>query len=137
MTQGLKIGAGWNVALGSLTDIATISVSGIKFADPKTQYFYGHGQRTIRADGSVYDSGYPYITWRFGIMTFAQYPYAQSTWCSGGWSGQVTIYCPLNDPSSFQRMNAVLIVPQQTELRAHLGWYIDVPFMFTRLVAAS
>jgi hypothetical protein len=131
-----SICAGYNQPLGNLLPIALIKVNGRAFAEPKVQYYYSPGKRLIRADGSVYDTGYPTVVWHFGIMYFDQYPYLQSAYATGGWGGQVTILTTLNDVT-YSRMNAAMIIPQQTELKSHMGWYVDVPVQFTRLVASS
>lgn len=137
MSQGYKIAPNWNVSLGSLVDITAISVNGKPFADPKVIPFYSPGQRLIRADGSVYNAGFAEVTWQFGFMFFDQYYYLSSTYCGGGWSGEVTILTSLANIGSFARMNAQLIMPQQTELKAGLGWFTDVPIKFTMLVPSS
>lgn len=132
----LSICAGYNQPLGNLLPIALIKVNGRNFAEPKVQYFYSPGKQLIRADGSVYNSGFAMVNWLFGLMYFDQYPYLQSAYAGGGWSGPVTILTTLNDVT-FSRMNAQMIIPQQTALKSHMGWYVDVPVQFTRLVAAS
>jgi len=137
MSQGLKIASGWNVGSGSLVDITAVTDGTNHFADPKSQYFYTPGQRLIRADGSVYNAGFAEVTWQFGIMFFNQLYYLQQTYCSGGWSGQVTILTNTLNPVSFSRLNAQMILPQPSELKAQMGWYVDVPVKFTMLLAAS
>lgn len=132
----LSICAGYNQPLGNLLPIALIKVNGIAFAEPKTQYFYTPGKRLIRADGSVYNSGFAEAVWNFGILTFDQLAYLQTNYCSGGWSGNITVLTTTIG-TTLSRLNAQLILPQPSELKAHMSWYIDVPIHLTRLTAAS
>lgn len=137
MSQGYKIAAGYNVPLISLTDITAVTDGVNHFVDPKAIYSYTPGQRLIRADGSVFNAGFAEVSWIMGILFFTQLPYAMTTWCNGTWSGPVTILTSLANIGSFQRMNAQLILPQPTELKSQMGWFVDAPFKFTMLTVAS
>lgn len=136
MSEGYKIATGWNVGSGSLTDIETIVVSGQRFAGPKVTPLYDPGGRKYRTDGSVFNSGFSAITWRFGILYYQQWKYLRDTYCAGGFSGKVTILSDTGD-AVFARWNAVLQLPFPNALKGSMTWYKDADITMARIVASS
>lgn len=133
---GYKIGVGYNVALGSLVDISSITPSGdMPFASPEVLPHFDPGLENVRGDGLTSYSGFQKISWSFGFLTYPQWVYLSSTYCNNSLSGKVTIYTTLAT-LSFVRMNAILILPKPTSLQAE-NWYKKASVDFTRLVASS
>jgi hypothetical protein len=130
-----SIAAGYNVALLSLVNIESIKPTSDKyFIYPLASPLYDPGTYRIRGDGSVYVAGFPAIDWQFTGMTKAQYEYARTTWCNGGFSGQVTIYTRPGT-TAYARYNAVLILPKPTDMKWAGDAFEDVKWKFRRLVA--
>jgi len=133
------IGVGYNVALGSLTNIEKISVSGHDFFAPKAFGHYNPGQFSRRTDGIGYYGGFNSVRWVFMAMTHSQYNYLRNVYCAGGYSGLVTIYTTLGqDDNIYARMNAVLDIPP-TEGLGDFFAFANPPIslLFSRLAAAS
>lgn len=133
MSQGYKIAAGFNVALGSMTDITTIVPSGDEaFADPKVLPMYEDGIVKIRGDGLVTIQGFAAQIWFWTRLTYKQYDYLRQTYCSGGLSGQVTVLVNVGGSASLTRMNAVLILNMPKDIKSEFR-YQDAMATFTRL----
>lgn len=129
MTQGYKIGVGYNVTIGSLVDIATISVSGQKFADPKVTPLFDDGEVVDRLDSLLDAEGFQTETWQFGILFQFQYTYLSLTYCGGGLSGKVTILTNLGTTSTFYRKNAIMRLKKRSELSG-FPWFKNAPVTF-------
>ena len=133
-----RLAPGYNVALDALTNIELIKPTGdIYFYPPRVYPTYNPGLYRIRGDGSVYLAGYGAQLWHFGVLTYAQYEYLRTTYCSGGFSGPLTIYTRLATVF-YQRCNAMLILPKPADSddgRSPL--YLKNPVQMTRLVLAS
>ncbi len=134
--EDYRIATGFNVALGSLTNIEGITPPGDEpFAAPKALPLYDQGKIAVRLNGLQFTRGYPNVQWFFSRMTYVQLAYLASTYCSGGLSGQVTIYTTLG-AAAYSRMNAVINLPKPATLRSQYR-YTDVAITFTRLSASS
>ena len=136
--QQEAIGVGWNVPQISLIRISSIKPTGDEyFADPKSTGLYNLGLAKIDGDGNVKLIGSRMAPWMFTRLTWLQWYYASATWCSGGLSGPVTIYTPLNSQNgTYTRVNAILVLPQPSELRSEYR-YNEATFKFTRLRTPS
>lgn len=129
------IAAGANVALTSLTNIETIKPSGDRyFYAPQAIPFGSPGQRKRKLNGVAFFAGYPAVDWRFAVLTRKQYEYLKSTYCSGSYSGLVTIYTTLSG-NTFARYNAVIDVPETAVIPEGYFAYKNVSVRFTHLVA--
>lgn len=120
-----RIGAGNDLALGSLTNIEDITPSGdVAFYAPEVLASYDPGIRRIRGNGSLYHAGYPNQTWTWKRMTRKQYAYLRATYCSGGYDGPVTIYTRFGDDAdTYVRCNARMIVPKENEMQTYFTNY--------------
>ncbi len=133
-----RIGAGWNVALGSLTNIETITPTGEPtFKAPDVYGSYDPGVRRIRADGSLYHAGFGMVQWRFAGITRGQVRYLMETYCANGYSGKVTINTRLDDPDTYTRYNAYMLLPKLSESQKRSWAFQDYIVRFTRLAASS
>ena len=107
-----RIAAGHNVPLANLVNIETIIPSGDRrFYPPRSFGTYSPGAIRVRADGRLYFAGFPSLTWKFSILTIAQFKYLQTTYCNNSYSGKVTIYTKLDDNSTYVRCNAIMVLP--------------------------
>lgn len=134
--QDYRIGAGYNVALGSLVNIESITpVGDQRFLVVNSFGSYDPGAARVRADGTIYLAGYATVLWRLAALTFKQYEYLSTTYCSGGISGKVTIYTRLNAIGTYVRCNAILILPKLAELDKRVSAFANTALTFTRVVA--
>ena len=137
MSQGYKLAANWNVALGGLVDITTIVPSGtVAFADPKVLPLYDDGIIKIDGAGNVFVQGYAVQPWFWNFLFYKQYDYLRDTYCAGGLSGNVTVLVNVGGDASLTRKNAVLVLPKPSDLKG-FPWYHDVTAKFTRLKTPS
>ena len=130
-----RIGAGYNVALASLTNVETITDSdGYKMRAPYAILTYNAGQFRIRTDGTAYQAGYGSLTWVFAVVTRAQMAKLSTDYCAGGYSGKVTIYTRTTT-STYARYNAVLLLPNPAETQRMMKHIREYAVRLTRLVA--
>lgn len=132
--QQEAIAAGFNVALVSLTPIASITPTGDEqFAPPKSTGLYDPGMFVVDGDGNINIQSFAVAPWMFTRLTWLQLYYASATWCSGGWSGPVTVLTPIGSQNgTYTRLNAILILPKPSELRSEYR-YQEAVWKFTRL----
>lgn len=137
MSEGYKIASGYNVALGSLVDIETITPSSDEpFAGPQVIALYDDGLLAVRGDGLITIRGFASVTWRFGRMTYAQYAYLKATYCGGGLSGLVTILTALGSATKV-RMNAAMTLKKPVDLHAEVWYRAPIDVVFTKLETAA
>lgn len=130
-----KIAAGYNVALNSLINIEAIRPTNDQyFYAPKAIPYGSPGAKRVKLNGVSYRSGYPYVDWQFGVLTRVQFEYLKTTYCSGGYSGQVTVYTTVSG-STYQRYNAVIDVPETAAISDGFFAYKNVAVRFSHLVA--
>lgn len=130
-----KIAAGYNVALGSLVNIESIRPTNDQyFYAPKAIPYGSPGAKKIKLNGVSYRSGYPYVDWQFGVLTRAQYEYLKTTYCSGGYTGQVTVYTTVSG-NTYARYNAVIDVPETAAIPDGFYAYKNVAVRLSHLVA--
>lgn len=130
-----KIAAGWDVVSGSLTLLTSISVSGQPIFGPEVIRHYNPGIYKIQGNGLVKTIGYKSVKWHFGILTYDQWAYLSTTYCSGGYSGKVTVSTNLGT-STYVRMNAILILPVPDTLQGK-NWYQNADVELTRFAPAA
>ena len=130
-----KIAAGYNVALNSLVNIETIKPTNDQyFYAPKAIPYGSPGAKKVKLNGVSYRSGYPYVDWLFGVLTRAQYEYLKTTYCSGGYTGLVTVYTTVSG-STYARYNAVIDVPETAAITDGFYAYKNVAVRLSHLVA--
>lgn len=130
-----RIGAGWNLPLGSLTNIETIiPTNDVAFYAPQSWGSFDDGAVRLRPDGSIYHAGFASVHWSWRRMTRAQYQYLRDTYCSGGRSGTVTIYTRTDTEATYERYNAVMQVPKMPEANPNFTNF-GCEVLMVRLVA--
>lgn len=134
-TASYKIAATYNVALNSLVNIELIKPTNDQyFFAPLAIPFGSPGVKRVRLDGTSFRAGYPSVEWRFDVLTRAQYEYLKTTYCSGGYSGQVTIYTTVSG-NTFARYNAVIDIPETVAMSSGYYAYRGVGVRLSHLVA--
>lgn len=134
-----KIGAGYNLPAGSLTNIESITPSGdTAFYPPVSYGLFNPGDFKIRGDGKVYLSGFPSTQWIWtgnpgGRITQKQARYLQDTYAGGGYSGTVTIQTQTDNPGTYGRFNAVMILPKLPDAGKNFNVFQQYAVSFSRL----
>lgn len=133
-----KIGAGWNLPDGSLTNVEDIHPTNDVNCYPPVA-LYNPGNYLIRGDGSLYIAGYPAVQWVFGgnpggKITRLQARYFQDTYCNGGYSGTVTINTLTDNPGTYTRANAVMILPKLPDSGKNFTVFQSYQISLTRIV---
>ncbi len=130
-----RIAANYNVALNSLVNIERIKPTDDQyFFAPAAIPFGSPGLKRVKLDGSGFRAGYPSVEWRFDVLTRAQYEYLKSTYCSGGYTGKVTVYTTVSG-STYARYNAVIDVPETITISSGFYAYRAVSVRLSHLVA--
>jgi hypothetical protein len=135
------IGAGWNVALVSLTNVELIRPTGERYLYPPQSFgTYDPGIFRVRGDGSVTTSGKPFLLWRWtgqpgGRLTYGQARHIQTTYAAGGWSGKVTIYTKTTNSAAYERYNAMIILPKFSEAEPNFRVFTRFDIRMTQLAA--
>lgn len=93
---------------------------------------YAQGEATTNTNGRLTFIGYPSLQWQFNVLTYAMYQYLKDTYCSGLYSGDVTIRTR-TDSESYANYNAVLTLPFSNSFQKVFRAYTDVTVTFTRL----
>lgn len=129
-----KLAAGYNNAAG-LTNLETITVSGDSrpFFSPVGYSNYRAGVRKIRSDGTVIFTGFPSAHWIIPAMTRKQWEYLSDQYCSGGFSGKVTVRTRVGR-TSYSNFNAILVLPDPETLQRRFIAFEDVRLEFTRMI---
>lgn len=131
-----RLGVGHSVALGSLTNIETITpTGGTRFYPPDCYGSYNPGVAKVRTDGQLYFAGFPSVQWRFRRLTWVQHRYLMTTYCSSGYSGKVTIYTTTDNPNTYARYNAIMVLPKLSDSQKNFTIFADYVITFIKMVA--
>lgn len=134
-TYSYKIGTGWGLPDGSLTNVEDLFAPGDwrKFYPPNAVTAFNPGISRIRLDGLQYMTGFNSIAWNFDLLTRKQYYYLKDTYCIGdGYTGTVTIKS--TDPNgTYQLYDAVMNIPTPVELERNFEQSQKTQINFIRL----
>jgi hypothetical protein len=77
---------------------------------------FDEGTLRVRADGEIYAAGFDSFVWELNILTYAQWAYLQTNYCTGGtgYSGLVTARTRLIG-GTYSNYNAVMHLPKPPE----------------------
>lgn len=133
-----KLAAGWNNAAG-LTGLEGVFIANdfIPFKTFKSWGTYNPGEAIIRGDGTIVFDGYPSCSWVFSIITRLQVQYLQDTYCSGSYSGKVTIRTSTDNVNTttalpaYENYSAVMRLQPPGESKYYKNYAIE----FSRLIA--
>mgnify|MGYP001106402264 CR=1 FL=1 len=106
---GYKLGAGYNLPDGSLTNIEDITdSSGRTIAPPKQIGNYSPGDAVALSDKSIAFEGDASDRWEYGYIYRAQVQKIRDDYCNGGWSGAVTFTTQIDESGAYTRHNGQL-----------------------------
>jgi len=100
---------------------------------PRGRGNFDEGIMRIRADGTLYLTGFQSFTWPLHFLSYTQWAYAQTTYCTGGTglSGKVTVATRL-PAGTYANYNAVMILPKLSEADKLFGGIKDAEIKFVR-----
>lgn len=103
---------------------------------PRGRGNYDEGIVRIRADGTAYITGYASITWPLNVLTYTQWAYLQTNYCTGGTglSGKVTVRTRI-PAGTYANYNAVMILPKLSEQDKIFGAIQSTEIRFVHLEA--
>lgn len=130
-----KIGVGYNLPDGSLTNVETIRAPGDwrNLYPPNAYSALNSGVPRVRLDSYRAFTGYNSIVWNFELLTRKQYHYLKDTYCIGdGYTGTVTINS-VDQNGTYQRYNAVMNIPTPAELDRNYKQNQKFQIQFIRL----
>lgn len=136
---GYKIGSGYNLPDGSLTNVEMLRPNGGQYLYPPQGYnAFNPGSVRIRMDGQVYNTGFPSVEWKFDTVFRDQYRLWQSNFTIGGnsYSGTVTMVTP-NIQGTYTKYNSVMILPTLPAIERNFTAYRNMTIKFTRLQEVS
>ena len=109
-----RIGAGWNLPLGSLTNVELIQPPGERYIYPPASYgTYDPGAPYLQDNGILKFRGYPSLSWDWrgnpgGYITYGQANHLRVLICGSlDFSGTATIYTPTLTPHVYARFNTI------------------------------
>lgn len=133
-----RIATGWNVALGSLTNVEALpKQSGYRFFPPTIVPGYDDGEERFPGDGSLYLEGYPFVPWFMGDFRYPLWSYFFLTINAGLRRNKVTIYTPLYPGGSPVRRNAWMHLPKPTHAATDFNILPDYTIQMLRLTTPS
>lgn len=96
---------------------------------------YNPGLAVINGDGTITYDGEASTAWQTGFLTYTQLAYLSDTYCSGGYSGQVTVRTSTTRRNTYANFNAVMhLPPPDPRSKAGFSWKGYV-IQFTKLTA--
>jgi hypothetical protein len=126
------IAAGHNVAQDMLTRFESLAAGGLYFVLVKGRGSFLQGERKIDGQDGDYFEGYSVTTWTLDVLTYAQLDYLRSTFCAGGWDGDVTIYTTLGGVA-FYRRNARMKLEMPNNVDGKFTAIKQYPILMKRL----
>lgn len=112
-----KIAAGYNNT-GSLIAWESIVPTGdVAFFAPVIYGSFDVGDKKFRLNGTPKYVGFGQAKAGWGVLTQAQRYYLQTTYCAGGYFGEVTMKFRLENPDSYVIANCILDLSKISESR--------------------
>lgn len=130
--QEYSIAPSFNNA-GGLVNLETIIVDSRPFIVSGVGS-YRQGEAVVQTNGRLAFIGYPSLRWTFSLLTRTQYDYLKTTYCAGGYSGDVTIRTR-TDSNTYANFNAVMQLPFTDDVTKVFRAYRDVTVTMLRLEA--
>lgn len=139
-TYDYRIGAGYDLPLGSLTNIENIVDANGKTLYPPVAYpNFLPGVPATRFDGLEYERGRPFIEWQWtgnngnGYLTYTGAEKLRADYFNGNWSGSLTIYTQTDDTGNYALFNAVGTIKKQPDSGANFKAFNRFSIKMTRL----
>lgn len=137
MSDQYALAAGHDVPLVSLVRVTALSIPGAQaLGDPKALPKWDDGEIKTRLNDAIDPIGYSAVTWEFGILLYEQYSYLRTTYCSGGLSGEVTIYTTVKGSTTYTRYNATMKLKPPSAMNGD-NWFKPGEVTFTKLQVAA
>jgi hypothetical protein len=115
--QKHAIGVGYGVALASLVNWESITPTGtVHFNPVKSWGNYKDGVPRKNSVGRIVMMGEKSTAWDWTGVYNKQFRYVMDTYCNGMYDGLVTIYTITSTPQTYARFNAILTLPQLTDV---------------------
>jgi hypothetical protein len=125
-----QIAVGNDNAAGLATLEGTVAAGASKPFPPVTNFqFVDPGEFRIRANGTLFVSGFISLTWRLdGGIDAVMEKYLRDTYCSSRYSGLVTIKTDIETNGTYANYNAVMYLPKRAEAGIIDGSLIFTPY---------
>jgi hypothetical protein len=137
-----KIGSGYNLPLGSLTNVELIADYNGKYLYPPQGFpTYLPGLPKIRLNGIEFESGFSSVEWLWtgnggqGIITYGGARKLRTDYFNGQWSGSLTIYTKTANETSYELYNAVGTMRKFPESAPNFKIFTGFGIRMSRLVA--
>lgn len=136
------IGPGYNLPLGSLTNVELIVDStGRTLYPPQVFPSYLPGLAVVRLNGIEFERGRPSVEWLWtgnsnkGYMTYNGARTLRENYFGGNWSGSLTIYTKTSNESSYTLYNAIGTIRKHPESDANFRIFQRFGIKMSRLMA--
>lgn len=129
----IQIAVGNNNTAGLVAWESLLPTNDINFLPVRSFGTYDAGEQKTRTNGTPYFAGVETISFLAVVMTRAQFFYLKSTYCAGGYSGAVTIHARLDDPDTYEDLNATMVLTKESELEYRHTSYLSVNVRFIDL----
>ena len=129
----IQIAVGHNNTAGLVAWESLIPTDDINFLPVRSYGTYDIGDQRTRLTGVPYFGGVEKISFLSVALTRAQFYYLKSTYCGGGYSGNVTIKARLDDPDTYEEMNAIMRLPKESDMSYRGTAFQDVVIDFIDL----
>jgi hypothetical protein len=134
--QSYSIGVGYNVALGSLTNAETVFRSGVYFALVKGRGSFNPGERLTRGNGRDFFEGYSSLIWLVDVNIYSVLDSLRTTYCAGGWDGEITINTTLGG-IAYARRNSIMKLTPPNEVDGEFMAMKRYPIIMTKIAVPS
>lgn len=137
-----SLAVGYNLPLGSLTNVETIlDYNGKNLYPPQSFGSYLPGAPVIRLSGLEYERGFATLDWLWtgnggkGIMTYAGARKLRTDYFGGNWSGTLSINSKDLIETSYTLYNAIGIMSKFPESEPNFKVFHNFRIRMTHLVA--
>lgn len=141
-TYQYMIGAGYNLPLGSLTNVELITdPNGLTLYPPQAFPTYLPGVAASRLNGIEYERGYASVDWSWtgnsgkGWITYGGARLLRANYFGGLWSNTLTIYTKTTNETSYERYNAVGTMKKFPDSAPNFKVFHGFGIKMSRLVA--
>lgn len=129
----MEVASGYNNTAGLAAWESLTDANGVHFFAPILYGKFNAGQEKFRLDGTPFYSGFAEIEGLFSVITQAQVFFLMTTYCAGGFSGQVTIKFRQYSPTTYVTANAIMHLPQLLDSQKQSQAYKDYKIAFRRI----
>lgn len=135
------LGAGYNLPLGSLTNVELIQGSDGKYLYPPDSFgSFNVGQETPQLNGLNSYQGFESVEWNWtgnggkGYITYGGARTLRTNFFNGVWSATLTIYTKTSNELSYERYNAVGTMKQFPDSAPNFKAFTGFGIRLTHLI---